>query len=211
MTWLASAAWLPAASECWPTSTTSQCWHQQVFAAEVFPTAQRVLGAFGLDLSPAKTQAWSKAAACPAGLEPYWREFGLTLVGVPLGDPLPDRGLPDDSDGRRVDLGTNHDAQERCEEVAARAAAFLDKLGDLPTEASPHLPAVQAAALLLRLCGAGKLTHLLRTTLPTLASSAARSFDAALLETYEKLAALDPRTGARRHSAACRCAWAAVA
>ncbi len=82
-----------------------------------------------MDLSPAKTQAWSKAAACPASLEPYWREFGLTLVGVPLGDPLPDRGLPDGSDGRRVDLGTDHYAQERCEEVAARATAFLDKLG----------------------------------------------------------------------------------
>ena len=38
-------------------------------AVEVLPTAQRVLGAFGLQLSLDKTQASSHAAARPAGLD----------------------------------------------------------------------------------------------------------------------------------------------
>ena len=124
-------------------------------AGEVVPTARRLLANFGLELRAEKTQAWSRAAARPAGLDAdHWREGGLTLVGVPLGEPLPARGLPDQTDDRRVDLGTGDYEEERCEEVARRGAAFLDRLAGLPTEASPHLPAVQAAALLLRLCGA---------------------------------------------------------
>ena len=76
-------------------------------AAEVLPTARRVLGELGLELQPGKTQAWSARAACPAGLEPQSRAEGLTLVGVPQGEPLPENGLPDDRDGLKMDLGAN--------------------------------------------------------------------------------------------------------
>ncbi len=75
-------------------------------AAEILPTAQRVLSLAGLELQPGKTQAWSRASPCPPGLERQWRQYGLsdTLVGVPLGEALPDAGLPGESDDRRVDL-----------------------------------------------------------------------------------------------------------
>ena len=161
-------------------------------AAEVLPTAQRVLSLAGLELQPGKTQAWSRASPCPPGLERQWRQYGLTLVGVPLGEALPDAGLPDESDDRRADLGTEDCAAERCAEVVARATALLDGLAELPTLASPHQPAVQAAALLLRHCGCGKVTHLLRSTPPDTVRPAARAFDAGLLRAYEALADLDP-------------------
>ena len=116
-------------------------------AAEVPATAQRVLGAFGLQLAHEKTQAWSLAAARPEGLEErYWREEGLTLVGVPLGDPLPANGLPDHEDDRRVDHGNAGYTEQRCAETVGRAAAFLERLAELPTLASPHQPAVSCVA-----------------------------------------------------------------
>ena len=46
----------------------------------------------------------------------------------------------------------------------------------------------------LRLCGAGKVTHLLRSTSPAQTLAAANAFDAALLHACEALAALDPLT-----------------
>ena len=162
-------------------------------AAQVFPSAQRIFGAFGLELSDAKTQAWSPASARPADLEQrFWREEGLTLVGVPLGDALPASGVPDHEDAVRVDFGDVSFTEARCMEVGARAEVFLERLAELPVLASPHLPAVQAAALLLRLCGVGKITHLLRTNPPAQVSAAARSFDTALMQAYEAIAALDP-------------------
>ena len=69
---------------------------------------------------------------------------------------------------------------------------MLDKLAALPTSASPHQPAVQVAALLLRLCGTGKVTHLLRSNRPATTATAALAFDAALLKAYTELAQLDP-------------------
>ena len=63
-----------------------------------------------------------------------------------------------------MDLGGADFTAERCAEVAERAAAFVGKLAEIPELASPHLPAVQTAAFLRRLCGSGKVTHLLRTT-----------------------------------------------
>jgi len=164
-------------------------------AAEVLPAAQAALDAFELELNAAKTQVWSRASPRPAGVaEEHWRPAGLTLVGVPLGEPLPANGLPDNEDERRVDLGSPDFAAERCAEVATRAATFVSKLAELPDRASPHLPAVQTAALLLRLCGSGKLTHLLRANPPAQAQRAARAFDAGVLRAYEELAALDPLT-----------------
>jgi hypothetical protein len=164
-------------------------------AADVLPTAQRVLDAFELELNAAKTQVWSRASPRPTGVpEEHWRAAGLTLVGVPLGEPLPANGLPDHEDEVRVDLGAASFTAERCAETAARAAAFVGKLAELPELASPHLPAVQSAALLLRLCGLGKLTHLLRSNAPPQTQGAARDFDTAVLHAYETLAALDPLT-----------------
>ena len=171
-------------------------------AAEVWPTALRILGELGLDPNEAKTQVWSAAAPCPPGLEEQWCPRGVTLVGVALSSELPESGLPDHSDGRRVDLGTSDYATQRCAEVAARGAALAHRLAELPTHASPHLPAVQAAGLLLRLCGSGKLTHALRTTPPSCSREAARRFDEATLESYEALASLDPLTDQQK--AQCR-------
>ncbi len=105
---------------------------------------------------------------------------------------MPENGTPDHEDDRRVDLGSAGYTAQRCEEVATRAAAFLDRLASLPTHASPHQPAVQVAALLLRLCGTGKLTHVLRSTPPAQSTPAARAYDCALLRAYETLASLDP-------------------
>ena len=163
-------------------------------ATQVQAAAARALGTLGLELRPEKTQAFSKRSPCPLGLEEQWREYGLTLVGVPLGEPLPENGLPAENDERRLDLGSDDYATERCNEVVRRAAALLQLLADLPAKASPHLPAVQVAALLLRLCGGGKVTHLLRSTPPPLVREAARAYDAAVLKCYEDLAELDPLT-----------------
>ena len=166
-------------------------------ATEVQSAATRALGALGLELRPEKTQAYSKSAPCPPGLQEQWREYGLTLVGVPLGEPLPEDGLPAEDDQRRVDLGTDAFAKERCAEVSARAATLLERFAELPTQASPHQPAVQVAALLLRHCGCGKVTHLLRSTPPATVREAARAYDAALLTCYEVLTELDPLTEAQ--------------
>ena len=112
-------------------------------------------------------------------------------MGVPLGEPLPPSGLPDASDDHRVDLGGEDHVRQRCNKTAERATALLRKLSELPTLALPHLPAAQLSALLLRMCGCGKLTHLLRSTPPSTAREAAVSYDRALLDCYRELAALD--------------------
>ena len=163
-------------------------------AAHVLPAAQRILGEVNLELEPRKTQMWSAASPFPEGLEERWCENGLTLMGVTLGSDLPPNGLPAHNDAWRVDLGDATFSAQRCSEVAARAALLLERLSELPTLASPHLPAVHTSALLLRLCGAGKVTHLLRSTPPAQTLAAAKAFDTALLHAYEALAALDPLT-----------------
>ena len=89
-------------------------------------------------------------------------------------------------------LGGEDFASHRCCEVADRATALLERLAELPTHASPHLPAVQVAALLLRYGGAGKVTHLLRSNAPATVASTAARFGKALLEAYVALEALDP-------------------
>ena len=161
-------------------------------AGAVETAAQAALGALGLELQPQKTQVWSAQAPCPPGLEARWRRDGLTLLGVPLGEPLPPGNMPDESDGRRLDLGGAGYAAARCAETAERAAALLRKLAQLPALASPHLPAAQAAGLLLRLCGAGKLTHQLRSSPLADSRAAAAAYDEAVLEAYRELARLDP-------------------
>ena len=64
-----------------------------VLASEAQAAAAAALSRFGLQLRTAKTQAWSKGAACPASLQEYWRSSSLTQVGVPLGEPLPTSGI----------------------------------------------------------------------------------------------------------------------
>ena len=110
---------------------------------------------------------------------------------MPLGEPLPSDGLPDISDDHRVDLGDEDYVRNRCCETAERAAALLTKIAELPTLASPHLPATQLSALLLRMCGSGKLTHLLRSVPPCTVLPAAEMYDHAVLDCYRELADLD--------------------
>ena len=56
---------------------------------------------------------------------------------------------------------------------------FLAGLGEVVRDAPPKDPRVQTAVLLLRLCGQGKATHLLRTLPPPLTQDFAGSLDAA--------------------------------
>ena len=168
-------------------------------AKEAQQEADECLAVLGLELQAHKTQVWSPGAACPAGLERQWRADGLTIVGVPLGDPLPDDSMPDFEDGHRVDVGTPSFSAQHCAGVCSRASALLERIVDLPAHASPHQPAVQAAALLLRMCGASKINHLLRTTPPQVVRSAAAEFDDALLAAYEEVAKLDPLTADQRY------------
>ena len=123
-------------------------------------------------------------------------------MGAALGDPLPESGLPAQGDEQRVDLGSMGFTQARCNETAERTVRFCERVAELPALASPHLPAAQAASLLLRLCGSSKITHLLRSTPPEKVQAAAGAFDTAVLEAYEKLANLDPLTDHQR--AQCR-------
>ena len=104
--------------------------------------------------------------------------------------------MPASDDERRVDVGSDEYATQRCHEVVDRAVTLLQGIAELPAKASPHQPAVQVAALLLRLCGCGKVSQLLRSTLPPTTRPAARAYDTALLTCYEELAELDPFTTA---------------
>ena len=108
-----------------------------------------------MELALDKTQAWSRRAPCPQPLTAHWKAAGLTLVGTPQGEPLPENGLPAENGALRVDAAPQDHAKERCQEVADRAAKLLERVAALPREA--HQPAVQVAALLLRLCGCGEL------------------------------------------------------
>ena len=90
-----------------------------------------------------------------------------------------------------MDLGSTDYVLQRCNETADRATVLLCKIAELPTLASPHLPAVQLSALLFRMCGSGKITHFLRSTPPSSVREAAVSFDHAMLVCYRDLASLD--------------------
>jgi hypothetical protein len=104
---------------------------------------------------------------------------------------LPSDGLLDTSDHHRVDFGDEDYVRNRCCETAERAAALLTKVAEPPTLASQHLPATQLSALLLRMCGSGKLTHLLRSVPPCTVLPAAEMYDHAVLDCYRELADLD--------------------
>ena len=114
-------------------------------------------------------------------MQEHWRRAGFTLVGVALGESVPHSGMPDARDVYRVDLGGDDYVKQRCNETAERATVLFRTVAELLTLASPHLPAVQFSALLLRMCGCGKLR----------VRKAAASFDHAMLECYRELASLD--------------------
>ena len=82
-------------------------------ADQALPLSHATLREFGLELALAKTQAWSRRSPCPPSLLPYWRASGLTLVGAPLGQPLPANGLPAENNERRVDLAPEDHAKQR--------------------------------------------------------------------------------------------------
>ena len=124
---------------------------------------------------------------------------------------MPQGGLPAADDERRLDVGTDDFATRRCTEVAERATTLLGRIADLPTAASPHQPAVQTAALLLRLCGCGKVAHLLRSCPPAATRPAAQLFDREVLSAYTRLARLDPSLSTKRCSANFRSGLAAGA
>ena len=114
--------------------------------------------------------------------------------------------MPDEADALGVALGAEGYAAQHCEGVARRASNLLEKLADLPNTASPHLPATQAAALLLRHCGPGKLTHLLRSTPPTSTRAAAEAYDDATLAACRRLLPWTRSRTTTERSAGCRCA-----
>ena len=65
-------------------------------------------------------------------------------------------------------------------------------------DAPPGDARVQTALLLLRLCGQGKATHLLRTLPPALTRDFAEALDAATEATVEALCRLDALTPNQR-------------
>ena len=62
----------------------------------------------------------------------------MTLVGVPLGDPFPANGMPAPDGERRVDVGNDDYAKQRCHEAVERAATLLQAFAELSAKASPH-------------------------------------------------------------------------
>lgn len=130
-------------------------------AVETCEPAWAAFNAFGSPMRPDKTQAWGRRAACQEGLEQCWHAAGVTLICVLLGEPIPHAGLPDTSAACRVDIGGENYVYESCREGAERACILLRRIAELPALASPHIPAVQLSAALLRMCGFGEATHLL--------------------------------------------------
>ena len=64
--------------------------------------------------------------------------------------------------------------------VARAYSDFVAGLEQVVADAPPGSPRVQAALLLLRVCGQGKVTHLLRTLPPELTTDLAAAVDAAI-------------------------------
>merc|ERR1711969_313331 len=75
---------------------------------------------------------------------------------------------------------------------------FLVGLEQVVQDAPPKGPRVQTAVLLLRLCGQGKATHLLRTLPPALTKEFAEDLDAATEATLERLCRLDALTPSQK-------------
>ena len=126
-------------------------------------------------LNLAKCKAWSPGAAEPPGLpEGLWQRDGLLLLGTPHGEG-PNRG-----EDAPLPVGTP-EVQRHLEKTLASYRAFLAGLEQVVRDAPPKDARVQSALLLLRLCGQGKVTHLLRTLPPVLTKAFAEAFDAATM------------------------------
>ena len=155
---------------------------------EVVPAAERTLRAMGGRLNARKCKAWSPGTPEPAGLpEGFWQSDGLLLLGTPHGEG-PSRG-------EDVPLPLGPAAVERhLQKTLDSYRRFLAGLEEVVRDAPPGDARVQSAVLLLRLCGQGRATHLLRTLPPALTGDFAAALDAATEETVEALCRLDALT-----------------
>ena len=119
------------------------------------------------------------------------RLSGLLLLGVPHGEG-PSRG-----EDAPLPLGAP-EVQGHLEKTFSSYCDFLAGLEEVVRDAPPGDPRVQTATLLLRLCGQGKATHLLRTLPPALTKEFAEKLDKATEDTLENLCRLDALTPTQR-------------
>ena len=161
-------------------------------AGAVVPAADRALRSMGGRLNPRKCHGWSPETAEPAGLpEGFWQPEGLLLLGTPHGEG-PSRG-------EDAPLPVGHAAVERhLEKTLEGYRRFLAGLEQVVRDAPPKDPRVQTAVRLLRRCGQGKATHLLRTLPPALTEDFAKELDEATEATLESLCRLDALTPTQR-------------
>ena len=78
--------------------------------------------------------------------------------------------------------------------MARAYSDFVAGLEQVVADAPPGSPRVQVALLLLRVCGQGKVTHLLRTLPPELTRDLAAAVDEATQVAVERICRLDPLT-----------------
>ena len=88
--------------------------------------------------------------------------------------------------------------EQHLEKTLEGYRGFLAGLEAVVRDAPPQDPRVQSAVLLLRLCGQGKATHLLRTLPPPLTQGFADSLDAATETTLASLCRLGALTPSQR-------------
>ena len=139
-----------------------------------------------------KCHGWSPGTPEPAGLPAgFWQADGLLLLGTPHGEG-PNRG-----EDAPLPLGASA-VERHLGKVLDSYKAFLEALERVVRDAPPKDPRVQSAVLLLRLCGQGKATHLLRTLPPTLTQAFAEELDAATETTLENLCRLEALTPNQR-------------
>ena len=163
-----------------------------VLVAEVVPAAERALRGMGGRLNQRKCKAWSPGSPKPEGLpDGFWQEDGLLLLGTPHGEG-PSRG-----EAAPLPLG-EAEVGRHLRKTLEAYRGFLAGLEEVVRDAPPGDARVQTALLLLRLCGQGKATHLLRTLPPALTRDFAEALDAATEATVEALCRLDALTPNQR-------------
>ena len=155
-------------------------------AGQVLPAADRALRPMGGRLNYRKCHGWSPGTPEPAGLPAgFWQADGLLLLGTPHGEG-PNRG-----EDAPLPLGASA-VERHLGKVLDSYKAFLEALERVVRDAPPKDPRVQSAVLLLRLCGQGKATRLLRKLPPTLTQAFAEELDAATETTLENPAGSTP-------------------
>ena len=104
-------------------------------AADVQPVARRALGRQGLELSPDKTQIWSRSGAKPHGVDAAnWKQAGITLVGVPLGEAEAANQVLQLDDENRVDLGEDAFTEENVQPRRTQGGTLLGKSCEAPSD-----------------------------------------------------------------------------